>query len=268
MTRILHPPRDVKDIPNKPYCGSYAWLNKETDQTSVFFCGLASCGRAYCQKLYYLKRVCLISDLILEHGLTRFFTLTMDRKMARREAWEKVPYVWDKARKRIIRRHPNLRYCAILEAHKDGYPHIHGFMSEFVDQRVWSSAFAGSGGGSYVWIEEVKVKTGDVARYVSKQLNVARYVGKVQVITARQMIKPRARTFWRSKGMKTEYEERQKAAKSPLVLVPELIYMETEKGFDKCASIVYSECMKCYYVVSKHPSIGSYYLKGDRYGKA
>ncbi len=246
----------VKHLPVKRYCGRYAWLNTDTGETSVFFCGLASCGRVYCQRLYYLKRVRLISDLIREYDLSRFLTLTMGHKLARCDAWGTMPHVWNKARTMMVRKHPGLQYCTILEAHKDGYPHLHGFVSHYIRQREWSNTFAACGGGSYAWIERVEVVDGDVGRYVTKQLNIARYVGKEQVITARQMVKPRARTFWRSQGMKTEYEQTRQAAKSSAILVTEDIYHQTEKGFDKRAEVVYSKSIGQWVVrMTSQPSV-------------
>ena len=137
----------------------------------------------------------------------------------------------------FARKHAGLRYCAILEAHKDGYPHMHGFVNRYISQREWSRTTAACGGGSYAWVERIEVKDGEVGEYVTKQLNIARYVGKDQVITARQMVKARARTFWRSQGMKTFYEI---SGKSSAILITERVYNQTENGFDKTAKLVYS----------------------------
>ena len=240
----------IKNIPIKPYCGKYAWFNRETGKDYTFFCGLSTCGREYCQKLSYFRRVILISDLIKEYGLNRFFTLTMNREVSRREAWKQVPYVWNKTRTILRRKYPGMKYCSILEAHKSGYPHMHGFINVYIHQREWSKTFAACGGGSYVWVE--KVRDGDIEDYVTKQLNVARYVGKEQVITARQMVKPKARTFWRSENMKTERErKRETKEKTGFVLVTEQMYEETEKGFDKMFQVVYDESRGSFYLVRR-----------------
>ena len=232
----------VKPYRVKHYCGSYAWYNKKTGETGVFFCGGASCGRAYCQKLYYLKRVRLQSDLIIEYDLKRFFTLTMKRNMSAKEAWEQIPLVWAKARRILVRENPGLLFSANLEAHKDGYPHIHGFTNIWLPTHVWSKVFEKCGGGKIAWLEKVDMKNGAIPEYVCKQLGVARYIGKSQVITARQMLKRRARSFWRSKGMETEYEKREKS--QDMIMIPVNLYRETEKGFDKLFDIVYDEDTK------------------------
>lgn len=229
----------VNNFPLKPYCGKMAVLDKKKGEDFVFFCGQASCSRKYCRKLFYFKRIYLTSDLIKEYDLDRFFTLTMKRNISKKEAWKNVPYIWDKTAKRLRRLFNGLLYCAILEAHKDGYPHIHGFINKYIHQREWSRIFQACGGGSYVWVEKIKVSDGKIAEYVTKQLNVARYIGKEQVLTARQFLEPRARSFWRTQGMKTKFELSKKK-NSDFIIVPGYLYKETEKGFDKLFRIEYS----------------------------
>lgn len=231
----------IKNKPIKAYCGCKAWYDKENDKQSVFLCGLASCGREYCQKLYYLKRIRLVSDLIPEYSLNRFFTLTMNREVPCEVSWKIIPYVWDKTRRILTRKYPGMIFLAILEAHKDGYPHIHGFTNTYIPQKVWSHTFQACGGGSIAYVTRVKVKDGDISAYVSKELDIARYIGKEQVITARDMLEPGARTFWRSQNMKSEYEKLKANVKSDVVLVWDDIYKETEKGFDKRFDISYDK---------------------------
>jgi len=231
--------RNVKNIPVKPYCGSWPWLNKKTGETSVFFCGLASCGREYCQKLYHFRRVRILSDLIQQYSLNRFFTITMGRDTDVHESWDRFPGIWDNVRRMLVRSFPGLRFASVMEAHKDGYPHMHGFLNRYVEQHWFSKTVSNCGGGDYVWIEAIEFKMG-IEEYVNKQLDVARYVGKEQVITARQMLKPRARSFFRSENMKTEHEK-EKAGESDFILVKEHIYKQTEKGFDKIANIRYND---------------------------
>lgn len=245
----------VKNIPAKHYCGSYSWLDKATGETFVFFCGLASCNRAYCQKLHYIKRVRLFSDLIPEYELDRFFTLTMKRDMTPESAWETIPHIWAKARRILKRIYVDLLFAAILEAHKDGYPHIHGFCNVYIPQRVWSEVFSSCGGGSYAWLEKVEVSDGKIVEYVHKQLNIAHYIGKDNVITAKHMVKPRARTFWRSTKMYTQYEKEQRnKEKGSIVFVPERLWQETKKGFDKLHTVVYNEDIG-HYVLQRKFSI-------------
>jgi hypothetical protein len=58
-------------------------------------------------------------------------------------------------------------------------------------------------GGAVVWIE--KVKDGGVSEYVSKSLEVCRYVGKENLLDAYKE-KRRHRSLWRSSGLKAKFE--------------------------------------------------------------
>ena len=235
----------VKNKTIKSYCGCHAWFNKETEETSIFFCGLASCGREYCQKLYYLKRMRLTTDLILEYGLNRFFTLTMGREIPFEASWEIIPKVWNKALTMLRRKYPGLLFMAILEAHKDSYPHIHGFVDTWIPQKVWSHIFQACGGGKIAHVEKINVKDGNMSAYVNKNLNISLYIGKNQIIDARDIMKPRARLFYRSRNMKTKYENERMNAKSDMVLVWEDIYKKTKNGFDKLFDISYNREYNC-----------------------
>ena len=240
----------VHDIPVKHYCGKYGWFQKKTGETGVFFCGQASCGREYCQKLYYIKRVRLVSDLIREHTLSRFFTLTTTRDKPVKAAWADFPHVWHKVLTILKRKYPTLKHATILEAHKDGFPHAHMFANMYLDKFMLSRHMSNCGGGGYTYAEKIEVQDGEIGEYVSKQLNIARYVGKEQVVTARHMLKPRARSFYRSKGMKTKYElERASRSKSDWVMVPERMWSETKEGFDKRHGVVYNESIDGYLLV-------------------
>ena len=188
----------------KWYCGSWAWINEATGEAKQYFCGLATCDRERCQKLFWLNRVKLISGLIPKYKLDKFFTLTMDRNLEVKECWNNISKVWTNTRRGLRRDYPNFKFVAILEAHKDGYPHIHGFTNTWIKTKEWSRRFSGCGGGKIAWIE--KVDSGDITKYVSKQFNVVKYVGKNQVITARKYLKPRQRSIWRSVGMKADFE--------------------------------------------------------------
>jgi len=155
----------------------------------------------------------LITALIQEHGLTRFFTLTLDRERVEGDPWDYVHRPWSKLRKRLRRRFPgtvgrrpdaSFNYVAVLEAHKNtAYPHVHGFTNVWLHQRDWSSLWASCGGGPVVWVE--KVEDPQLSEYVSKQIEVARYVGKENLRIAYKE-KKRHRTLWRSEGLKAKYE--------------------------------------------------------------
>lgn len=183
-------------------CGHWGVLGP-TGPLKRFFCGGGSCTRPECQKLFWSHRVALLTALIGEHGLTRFFTLTLDREAVRGDPWDYIHSPWSKLRKRLNRRYA-FNFVAVLEAHKDkAYPHIHGFTNVWLAQRDWSAHWAGCGGGPIVWVEKVKDKA--LSTYVSKQIEVARYVGKDNLRKAYEQ-RGRHRTLWRSKGLKAKFE--------------------------------------------------------------
>lgn len=187
-------------------CGEWAFYNNKTEALSRWFCGSSSCYRPECKKLFWHRRVKLISALIDEYSLIRFFTLTLDRKIIPEgiDAWEYITYPWSKFRKRMNRRFNNFKFVAILEAHKNNsFPHIHGFTNIWMHQRDWKNIWKESEGGEIVWIE--KVKDENASNYVSKTLEVAKYVGKDNLIKACKERKGK-RTLWRSKNTKAEYE--------------------------------------------------------------
>ncbi|MEE8599392.1 MAG: hypothetical protein V3S69_07815, partial [Dehalococcoidales bacterium] len=119
----------------------------------------------------------LISALITEQGLIRFFTLTLNRdvipydrsEMELVNPWDYIHAVWSNFRKRMNRRFSDFKFVAVLEGHKNkDYPHIHGFTNIWMEQRLWSSMWAECGGGVIVWVEAVKDQA--LSEYVSKQI--------------------------------------------------------------------------------------------------
>lgn len=219
------------------YCGAWAWFKGSTGDVGRYYCGLATCDREHCQKLFWLKRVKLLSGLIPKFHLDKFFTLTMDRGLTSQECWDTIRYVWHKCRTVLKRDYPNFKYVSILEAHKDGYPHIHGFTNTWIKTEEWSRRFSGCGGGEVAWVE--KVKSGDITEYVSKQFNVVKYVGKNQVVTARRHLKPRQRSIWRSKGMKADFELEGKTAEWRLE--KGTYFIDSENGVDNLYEVRYNE---------------------------
>lgn len=103
-----------------------------------------------------------------------------------------------------------MRFVAVLERHKNrNVPHIHGFTNIWLAQLDWSRHWEDSKGGKIVWIE--RVKDGDASAYVSKQLEVAKYVGKDQLMGSYEVEvspgrKKRVRTLWRSENTKAKFE--------------------------------------------------------------
>lgn len=145
----------------------------------------------------------LITALITEHSLIRFFTLTLDPKYISGNPWEYIHSPWVKMRHRLVRR-GTFKFVAVLERHKRrNVPHIHGFTGLWLPQRQWSTLWDQCGGGAVVWVEQVK--DGAVSEYVSKEINVARYVGKSNLVEGYKGSKV-PRTLWRSKGLKAKFE--------------------------------------------------------------
>lgn len=184
-------------------CGEWAWFHPERG-LQPFLCGSMSCPREKCRKLFWSRRVRLLTALIEEHGLIRFFTLTLDRSIIDIDPWDYIHHVWSKFRKRMRRKFSEFKFAAVLESHKDkNWPHIHGFTNIWLKQKQWSEMWVQSGGGPIVWIEAVD--NSSAGAYVSKQLNVARYVGKEQLEGAYKKKKTH-RTMWRSEGLKAKFE--------------------------------------------------------------
>lgn len=186
-------------------CGHWAWRSP-SGELQRFFCGSGGCKRPECRNLFWSRRVRLISALISEYGLVRFFTLTLDRNMIpfSDDPWDYIHSPWLKLRKRIHRQHENFKFVAILEGHKNKkYPHIHGFTNVWIPQVDWSIMWHECRGGDVVWIEQVK--EGDISKYVSKEIEVARYVGK-ENLSAGYKHRKNKHTLWRSKGLRAKYE--------------------------------------------------------------
>lgn len=197
-------------VPTKPCTGKWYFENSVTGEKLPFRCKSGRCERQECRDFFCRKRVATICNVLPKYGLTKFFTLTLDRSMPVWQAWDDISYLWAKMRRRLYREAKKagieLKFVAVLEQHKDGYPHIHGFTNLWLHKSLWSMHWYEVGGGKNgSRIEGVKDLT-NCGEYVTKELNVAKYVGKDNVVGALQHVKKGKRTFWRSKGLKTDYE--------------------------------------------------------------
>lgn len=198
------------------HCGEWHWVNRKNGQTHIWYCGSGRCEREACRKTWSIRRIAKICDIVKEYGLDKFFTLTLYRNLDIETAWEVIADIWRKMRLRL-RRVANalgltLKFVAVLEAHKDGYPHVHGFTNLYLNVKEWSRHWEESGGGKIVWVEKVRdiVKVGE---YVNKQLAVAKYVGKQDLQNALKHLPSGKRTMWRSKETLTQYEVEKKENK-------------------------------------------------------
>ncbi len=189
---------------------SIKWVNTVTNEVSEFRCNGGRCERESCRTCFCMKRIDILCKLITEYDLKTFFTLTLDRSLTREQAWDTIASTWLKMRKRLARvakrTNQKFRFVAVLEKHKDGYPHIHGFCDAYIDKTEWSKHWYASGGGIHGSNVKGVTDTLNSGSYVTKELEVGKYVGKDNVLGALQYMKPRARTMWRSKGMKTARE--------------------------------------------------------------
>ena len=246
----------------KAYCGRNLLFNPKDGKWIRAYCGLFSCGREICQYKAWIKRVRLITDLILEHQLKRFFTLTLTRDVDEHKAWEVWPKIWIRFRHRILRLYPDWQFVLLLEAHKDGYPHGHGFSSLYIPQAVLLHHWRGAA-KEYFKSGGVNIKAvtgsqeGEIAQYVTKNLGVARYVGKSAIVTARQYLKKGKRSLYRSKGLKTKSEIN--PTQNDFHFLDGIFFHESENKVDNLFEIVYSKEIGMYKVKRT-------YLRSDENG--
>lgn len=211
----MYNPCTEPELP-KEYCGKWTWHNMETQEEKQAFCGCISCVRQKCKEAFWSRRVSLISDLVEEKNLKKFFTLTLDRGRLPEgvKPWDYIHTPWKSFRTVMGRKFESFKFVAVLESHADeAWPHIHGFTDIWMDQADWSRHWSACGGGPVVWVERVKDE--GASAYVSKELKVARYVGKQQFIDAYKH-RGNRRIFWRSTALKTAAEI--DGAPSPWVL--------------------------------------------------
>lgn len=215
--------RDFEAGSQKTACGNWVWLNTVTGETATWYCHSPRCDRNACRMSWAHARIKLIGDLVVEYQLNKFFTLTLpkhqDEDNARSAAWKDISGMWLKMRKRLHRKAreygEKLLFVAVLESHKDGYPHVHGFTNLWLAQETWSNMWEEcSQGGSYVWVE--RVKEGDAVKlgqYCNKNIAVFNYVGKKNISDTVLHIERKKRIMWRSRNMRTiEEMEKEKSA--------------------------------------------------------
>lgn len=201
--------RTAGETTSRNPCGNWYFWNDKTGKRIPFMCKCGRCEHEECKTAWHNRRIAIICEMTKKYRLDKFFTLTLDRSLEEKIAWENIAKIWAKMRHRLKRLAKKagvkLIFVAVLEAHKDGYPHIHGFINLWLEQNIWSSMWCKCGGGNVVWIERVTdlVKVGE---YVNKQLEVGRYVGKTQLDNALDHLKKRKRTIWRSHGVYTDFE--------------------------------------------------------------
>lgn len=206
-------------------CGNWSWLSPD-GKIQPWYCGRPNCAknRDICHSLFKWHRTTLIDDLVVENGLWRFFTLTVDPALVPpgENPWSWISYPWSKLRKRLNRIADGnvcFRYVAVLEKHKKNErPHIHGFTNMWIHIQDWTRNWQEAGGGRICWIEKVE-ESKRASGYVTK------YIGKDQVGSG--YLEARAagsRTFWRSRGLKSKKECL--TNEEGWVIVKEKVYMD------------------------------------------
>lgn len=169
----------------------------------------------------------LISALIKEHGLNKFFTLTLSPDMVVYDPWEYVHDVWIKFRKRMNRRYDDFVFVAVLESHKKSkLPHIHGFTNVWMKKYDWTEIWLECGGGKMTWIS--KVNSEEIVDYVTKELEVAKYVGKENLIEGYKQ-RGSHRSLWRSKNLQAKFEL---TSSKEYVMIKEKVFLESGEMTD------------------------------------
>ena len=189
-------------------CRPMYWYNQTTGERVPYFCNSARCHRPECVNNWARKRLAMCNDLIRKIGKPRFFTLSIDRSHTVAEAWDMIGAWWNHMRIKVNRwlkklDMPPMKYFAVLEAHKDGYPHIHGFWNFYIPQNILSHMWSQCAPG---YIVDVRAVEDDqmASDYLFTELG--KYLGKGQSIQGARMAGHRKRTFWRSRGLWTDYE--------------------------------------------------------------
>jgi hypothetical protein len=165
----------------------------------------------------------LITALIGEQDLNKFFTLTLDPGMIDTacDPWDYIHDVWSRFRKRMNRRYDNFVFVAVLESHKNSkLPHIHGFTNVWMKQAEWSDIWLECGGGKMTWVSQVDKE--EIADYVSKELEVAKYVGKENLLEGYKQ-RGSHRSLWRSKKLKAKFEL---TSSEKYVMIKEIVFDE------------------------------------------
>lgn len=185
-------------------CGKYAMVNIKTGSIWPALCGCRSCERKECRELYASRRIAQVQGVVVTNALNRFITLTVDPKnfTSDKDAWEKIPHVWLKLRKRLCRAFPGIKFIMLLEKHKkNNRPHIHGFLNRYIPvEWLWKN-WEECGGGHNGYMELIKGNFEEVSRYVGKELSVYKYVGK-DCINIGNYVKRKQRIMWKSVGLK------------------------------------------------------------------
>jgi hypothetical protein len=157
--------------PKNPRCGNNTLVGLRNGRYAHYRhrCKSYSCGICGPKKIRQVRK--RIVQLAVEHGLTRFLTLTLDPKKLRGRIGvrEKILYLLDCWRKmrvyfqRLLGR--SLVFVGVLELQGNGNPHLHMLIGSYVRKEWVNRAWQAVGGGSQTRIESADVHR--IAAYIA-----------------------------------------------------------------------------------------------------
>lgn len=130
----------------------------------------------------------VMRELLMANDWQWFVTLTFNSTAQDRTDDKAVRLQWDKFRKDIRKRYPEMRYVAVMERHKDGCIHFHlvvGGISETELKLVFSGHYDKNGRkiyNCYAWkygfstvteVESTEKVSGYILKYIGKSLGVS-----------------------------------------------------------------------------------------------
>jgi hypothetical protein len=151
------------------YCGAYTVEGRSASETKYVRVNCKCWDCPYCgprrAKLYRAR----IRSVAEEHRLNRFLTLTLDPKKIEGDPIKYLRECFNEFRVYLHRRFGRaIKYIAVVELQKNGNPHLHILLEQYIEQAWIKHTWQAVGGGFKVDIRFVDVHR--VSRYVSKYL--------------------------------------------------------------------------------------------------
>jgi hypothetical protein len=182
---------------------------------SRLYCKRWSCK--YCGPIRAAELCKSIARAAKEKDLSRFLTLTLDKKIMREgvDEYKYIRNVWTKFRVYLGRKYgESISFISVMELHKSGVPHLHVLVDRYIKQQWISAAWSRLGGGKIVHIEKLK-----------NLEKIGWYLGKYLTKDAILRIPEGVRRFSSSRDIKIREEKK-----------------ETEWRFGKYSMEVFYEC--------------------------
>jgi len=146
---------------------------RETGEVVTFNCGSWRCR--YCGKKKASRLVKQIGKWAEATSLRRMLTLTLDPSKIKGNKYDHIMQVWRKFRVYLYRRFKNVSFIWVLELQKNGNPHLHILISQYIPQAWISEVWDKLGGGKVVdirWVDIHRVKA-YVSKYFTKSAVLA-----------------------------------------------------------------------------------------------